>query len=108
MRLKIEITRRLLGNARKDGTRDESAVIHLRLRRVCVVQHYKSDELWMLGRQITRERNDILPLRISAFGIHFLGGAGLAGDGEPRNRSGRSRAPIAHDTAQRVPDLSSR
>ena len=78
MRLKIEITRRLFGNARKDRARDQAAVIQLRLRRVRVVQHHESDELRILGRQITGERNDIFPVLVSAFGIHFLRGAGLA------------------------------
>ena len=59
----------------------------------------------MLGRLVTGKGDDILPLLVSAFRTHFLRGAGLAGDGETRNRRGRGRAPVAHDAAQRVPDL---
>ena len=92
MRLKIEITRRLLGDARKDGPGDQAAIIQLRLRGVRVVQHNESNELRMIGRQITRERNDIFPVFVSAFGIHFLRGAGLARDGETGNRRRGSRA----------------
>ena len=54
MRLKIEITRRLFGDAGKDRPGDEAAIIQFRLGRVRVVQHDQPDKLRMIGRQITR------------------------------------------------------
>ena len=47
LRLKIEITRRLLGDAGKDRPGDQPAVIQLRFARVRIIQHHQTDKLRM-------------------------------------------------------------
>src|SRR4051812_46775291 len=65
MRLKIEITRRFLGDAREDRPRDETAVIQFGIRRLRVIQDNEPDEFRMIGRQITRKRNDVFAVLVS-------------------------------------------
>ena len=52
MRLQIEITRRFLGDARKDRAGHEAAVIQFGIRGLRVIQNYEPDEFRMVGRQI--------------------------------------------------------
>ena len=105
MRLKIEITRRFFRDAGKDRAGHQAAVIQFRFARVRIVQHNEPDKFRMIGRQISDERNDILAVFVAAFGIDFLRRAGFARDRETGNSRGRGGAAIAHDTAQRIPDL---
>ena len=72
MRLKIEITRRLLRDARENRSGDLSAIIQFRPARVRIVQHNESDKFRMIGRKITDERNDFLAVFVAAFGIDLL------------------------------------
>src|SRR6266567_2952033 len=108
MRLKIEITCRFLTDPRKNRTRDQAAVVQLRLARVSIVEHNKADKFGMVGRQIADEGNDIPSLFVSTFRIDFLGGAGFASDGKAGNGGGGGGAAIAHDTAQCITYLSGR
>src|SRR5216684_7967682 len=106
MRLKIEITRRLLSDSGKDRASDEPAVVQLRLVRVRIVQHNKADKLRMVGGQIAAEGNDILSFFVATFRIDFLGGARFASNGKAGDGGGGGGAAITHDTAQRIADLS--
>ena len=99
MRLEIEITRRFLGDARKDRAGDEAAVIQLGIRGLRIVQDNDPDKFRMVGGKITAKRDDIFSVLISAVRIDFLRRASLAGDGETRNRCGGRCAAIAHHAA---------
>src|ERR1041385_6494481 len=104
-RLEIEVTRGFLGDARKDRTRDEAAVIQFRIRRLRVVENNDPDEFRMVGRKITAKRNDIFSVLVSTVRIDFLGCAGFTRDGETRNRCGGGGTAIAHHPAEGVADL---
>src|SRR6476646_6172297 len=108
VRLKIEITRRFLGDARKDRAGDEAAVIQFGICRLRVIQNNDPDKFRMVGRKITAKGDDIFPVLVSAVRIDFLRRAGFAGDGETRNRRGSRGAAIAHHAAQRVSNLGRR
>ena len=58
LRLKIEITRRFFGDARKDRGGNEAAIIQLRVLGLGVIQHDQADEFRIFGRQVTGERDD--------------------------------------------------
>src|SRR5256885_11201871 len=79
MRLKIEITGGLFGDAGKNWAGNKATVIQLRFC-LCVVQDNESDKFRMVSRQVTAERNDILSFFVAAVWIDFLSGAGLSGD----------------------------
>src|SRR6266536_172842 len=71
-----------------------------------IIEHDQTDKLRMVRRQIASERDNILPVLISAFRINFLRRSGLARNRKTWNGSGGSGAAIAHYTAQRITDLS--
>src|SRR5260370_30753872 len=107
MRLKIEITGGSLGNARKDRSRYEPAVIQFWFARLGVIQDDNSDKLRMLGWQVTAKGHDVFAFFVSTPWIAFLGRSGFTGNGKAGNgRGGRSTA-IAYHAAQCVADLSS-
>src|SRR5579864_4315236 len=104
MRLKIEISGGLLSNMGKNRTRDCATIILLGFG-LRVVQNNESNELRIVGRQITAERNDFFAFFVTPVWSNFLRGAGLARNGEAGNRRGCGGAAIAHDTAKRFADL---
>src|ERR1700720_4412088 len=106
MRLKIEIARSFFSDARKDRPGDETAVIQFRSARVRVVQNDETDKFWMLGGEITDERHNIMALFVAAVRINLLGRPGLASDGEAGNGRGGRGTAIAHNSGQRITDLS--
>src|SRR5436190_11107195 len=69
LRLEIEITRRFLGDARKDRAGDEAAVIQLGIRGLRIVQDNDPDKFRMVGGKITAKRDDIFSVLISAVRI---------------------------------------
>src|SRR5437879_12974880 len=99
MRLKIEITGGLFGDAVKNRAGNKATVIQLRFC-LCVVQDNESDKFRMVSRQVTAERNDILSFFVAAVWIDFLSGAGLSGDDETRNSGGRRGCPLHAYTAE--------
>src|ERR1041385_3142074 len=58
-RLEIEVTRGFLGDARKDRTRDEAAVIQFRIRRLRVVENNDPDEFRMVGRRSEEHTSEL-------------------------------------------------
>src|SRR5437763_1650846 len=104
MRLKIQITRRLFGDARKNRTGDGAAVVLLGVG-LRVVQNDEPDELRIFRRQITTERDNFFALFVSAMWSDFLGGPSFAGDGESGNGGSGGGSAIADDAAECAPNL---
>src|SRR5260370_42253469 len=105
MRLKIEITGGSLGNARKDRSRYEPAVIQFWFARLGVIQDDNPDKLRMLGWQVTAKGNDVFSFFVSTPWIDFLSCSGFTGNGKAGNGGGGRSTAIAYHAAQGVADL---
>ena len=105
MRLKVKIAGGLLGNVGKNRPSNKPAVIQFGFARVRIVQHDESDKLRVISRQIADERNDVLPVVVSAVRIDLLRGSGFPGNRKPRHSSSGSGSLIADNAAQRVTNL---
>jgi hypothetical protein len=72
---------------------------------VRIIEHHQTDKLGMFRREIADERNDILPLLVSASGINLLRGSSFARDRKARNGSSGSGAAVTYNAAQRIADF---
>src|SRR5262249_54391606 len=104
MRLKIKIPRRLFGDAGKNRTGHETAVILFGLG-LPINQNDEPEKLWIVGRQVPAERTVFFPFFVTAVRSDFLCGASFAGNRETGHGGGRGSAAIADDAAKRLTDL---